>query len=68
MITALRECPRQLRSTEGSQLMIELIRLVIGTEWEEVLWPTPLTNEEKVYLYGAQELFKGTDWDYWSKR
>jgi hypothetical protein len=64
MITALRESPRQLRSKAGSQLMIELIEIVIGTPWEEVLWPcNHWSDEDKRHLREAQEILKGTHWD-----
>lgn len=39
MITTLRAVPRQLRSSAGSKLMIEMIKIVQGTHWEETLWP-----------------------------
>lgn len=69
VIMHLQNDGREMMNTRaGIRMMRESVAIVKGTRWEESVFPSPLEPHEKQALKEAQEILKGSQFDYWSKK
>lgn len=57
-----------IKTRDGREMIRTCREIIRGSHWEEYFYPDSVNLFERKSLREAQEILKGTEFDYWSKK